>query len=257
MRKLSNFGKIETMLTATINGVSYDIPNQLSEITLAKFLELCRYEKKAPLKMQQIWHSATPEIAENVRKSITSSEYYTAFIPYYAGWLSTLFGVPAEELMAEETDEDGADLVENLYSHLHRAFDRSQLRGADATATQIEHEQIVYHLPDDFMRKSSMGLFTTCGQLQDIAQMSDGNYAFALPKICAVLLNTKKGVYPSEEQQETNAKAFLTLTMEKVWRVDFFLHKRLKNFNLASRIYTATKEAERLSKTFSDSVGTA
>jgi len=85
------------------------------------------------------------------------------------------------------------------------------------------HKGIVYKLPDNLMRNSTLIEFAEAAQYESALKQVTRGDANGLLKMCAVLLRPIEVTEYSDELFESNVKAFETLPLQVAYEVSFFL----------------------------------
>lgn len=85
------------------------------------------------------------------------------------------------------------------------------------------HQGVVYHLPSEHMKKSTLIEFAEAAQYEAALKQAQGGDAEGLLKMCAVLLRPSGIDQYSESVFESNVLAFQTLSLQVAYEVAFFL----------------------------------
>jgi hypothetical protein len=238
----------------TINGEGFEFPTGWQDITLERYmLYLEHIETTMPEKLRDLQQS-TDKNRKDALDAITELCYATEVMPFYARYFCFFTGVPMD--MAQKLK---VELIEKMYQQIERNLARS-LEAVDKVSPTIEHKDELYYLPEKYMQKSTVIEFIETAQFEHYAREVEGNQFKALPKLLCVLLRPKGEVYDSENNP-AREKLFMSLTMDKVWSVCFFLLRLNARFagdsaTFMAVLQTLLQNERALEKYTSNSVGT-
>lgn len=185
-------------------------------LQLAKLHDFIALVEEKELQMDILYqkdYDKAKQEAEQLQNGLTDAEYLAEYLPYKCRYVSHFCGIDAEnELHPQE--------VEVLYNQINANL--SSYPKADNTP--IEHGGVEYTLPAVGMRGAIVGEFLAASQAEVMFEEIANNNLLALPDLLSILLRPK-----GEQFDTTIAKsrvpAFKKMTMDKVWKVYFFLQR--------------------------------
>lgn len=242
------------MITFKALGNTYTYPEDLSEVTLRKFIEYCEYEKKyRPEKLKELSKvkgelADIPESDRLDRKAfekkvslllddINDPNYFEVMISWYARVISFWTGLPYNIIMGEDGGE-GMNL-----KHLELLSEKllilvSRLPEVEYSNV-IEYKGDIWYLGERFMKDATVTTYLESSQLYKIEEAFAGGQWGALAKAVCILLR-KKG----ENYNRTlldREEYFLDLPMTKAHQVSFFFKRQTQLYSTLLSIYTASQ----------------
>ena len=249
------------MVVFEAGGKEYTYPQNWHEVTLQQLIDF--YANVEPTKPQRakrinelqgfisdveqrkVQHSLNYEaeykasVAElkDLEEGLTDAEYLTEYLPYKARYVQHFVeGLDAMQLHPES--------LEALFMQLQSIFSTLP---PEKPAYSIEFEDVIYHLPVVGMRDSTLAEFIAAVKAEEYFKAVAGNDYAALPYIIGILARPKDEPFDIEVSKKRAVEVFSRLTMDKAWKVYFFL-RTLKS-NLLSFMQTfTTMEASAQSK---------
>ena len=228
------------MIQATIKGRAVNIPQGWQDVTLETYIDYLKdVEPKAPAKMQELW-AAKGKKRQAVLESISQKEYALEFIPFFAQYVAFWLELEVSFVMQIDKDE-----METLYFQIEKNLARSY-EELDKEQRTIEHNGTTWHLPEKFMRGSTVIEFIEAAQFEHNASQFIGGQFTALPDIMCVLLRKDGEAYNME--MTSRRAMWLKMTMDKAFVVAFFLLRQSKKFANDLLFYTMLKQTLSQSK---------
>lgn len=246
----------------TIEGDStkYVIPLDLSEVTLKQYINYCNMEKKyLPKEIQELrkLYSDLQEISltdkldrqpvekriEELKEKVDSFEYRVFLLDWYAKVVEFWTSLPYDRIMGLD-DKGGMDIaqLQALYYQLESLL----LPPQEAEYSHIiEHKGDAWYLPSRYMRESTTIEYLEASHFQKLANDLAGNQWGVMGKIMAILVRKKDEKYNPKLVAERE-EFFLGWTMDKVYRVAFFLQKRIEKLATVFQTYTAAQALSKL-----------
>lgn len=233
-------------MSVTVNGAEYLVPLSVSDITLDTHLRVVHAEKDMPAELRLILEADTEGDRRERASKLQKKTYARKVIPYFAGIISTVTGIPKNVLLGDRHHEGApVKLIEDWYWHIMRAYTQFQYNES-RTAFHIGGK--TWTLPKAHMQGSTFGEFAEAAQYEEyVADVAAGNWD-KMPYVMAVLLRPegeKFDPYTFDDIVEERAALMRTLTMDVVYQVSFFLLIRNDRLKIDSLIYMV---AHRLGK---------
>ena len=215
-----------------IQNKEYSYPQGWQDVTLEKWLKSLDIQKPEVLKT--LYRLKTQKEREkHVVEKITPIVYSEKVLPYYMQYVNFWTGVSEAEMMSLKIGQ-----LEQLYKQIETNLNRSTEAATKDTSDTIQHAGRVYYLPTQHLKKGTVSEFIEAAQAEHLAKQLEGNQLKAIPKLLCIFLKTKKDAPYNPKQMEREG-LFMSLTMDKVFKVSFFLLKLNERFLQDSLIYTA------------------
>jgi hypothetical protein len=215
-----------------IKDKEYSFPQSWEDVTLDKWLK--SLEIKKPEKLAKLHSMSDPkQRASFVEKEITPEVYGREIVPYFVKYFCFWSGVSEDIAMQLKMDE-----LETFYTQIETNLNRSVEQYAKTPTDTIEHGGRTYYLPTKHLRKSTVNEFIEAAQAEHHAKQLKGNQLHAIPKLLCIFLKSKKDA-PYDPRQMQREQGFMSMTMDKVFRVSFFLLRLNEKLLQDSLIYTA------------------
>lgn len=220
----------------TETGIEINIPSELKEITLKKYIEFLQLVE--PSKPECLKKIDQAKDEDELKKAIAEiDELVTArqIHPYYIRVICYWSGNNENDLQ----DLDVASLVW-LYQYIIKLLNDLP---EPEYSNVIEVNGEFWYLPERYMTNSTVIEYAESAQFQqNMKDLAAGDW-LAMAKILCVLVRKKDEKYHSSLMKRE--KMFLDWNLFDVWRVGFFLLKRNELLQLSFQAYT---NAQALSK---------
>jgi hypothetical protein len=215
-----------------INDKEYTYPEGWQDVNLSKWLESLEALEK-PDVLQRLHAIADADKRRAfVEEAVTESVYGIEIIPYYLKYFCFWANVPETVALRISVEQ-----LENSYQQIERNLARS-LKGCELYEPEIEFNKQTWYLPKQHLQNSTVNAFIEASQAEHLAKQIKGNQLHALPKLLAIFLKkTPDATY--NPKQLDREPLFLKMTMDKVFKVSFFLSKLNEKLLNDFRIYTA------------------
>jgi hypothetical protein len=244
------------MIKITIDEKEYFAPQDWSEMTLGKFIELCNIP--IPDKLRNLWVASAldPPDDEAYKKAddeIGTEETFKIFPDYFGKVMGCLTDIPQD--IIDRTD--GPLRAEFFNAHLrhfiYSSFARYPVHIVNGKLemydppykTSFVLNDVVYYLPRDLkvygesipLGRERAITFTEASDIEvALRNMAEGA-AERLPMFVAIYCRPEETEY-SEEGTLAREKLFMDLSMEEVWRVFFCIYRQLGKYQNFIREYS-------------------
>lgn len=236
----------------TDNGLKFDYPESLKDITLKQYLgylELIEPTKPQLLKDVETFSlkiDNAKELKDNKGLEIAKKEFedtivqiddiytYQYIFPYYARVVSYFSGLQESVILGKDgTQGMRVDHLTGLYNHLINIFNNLPEVPFDPV---IEVNDELWYLPDQFMTGSTVIEFAEAAQFQaNLSKVENGEWK-ALAKMMCVLVKKKDEQY--SDKLLKREEFFLSWNLFDCWRVAFFFLKRAERLKISLATYT-------------------
>ena len=220
----------------TETGTEINIPSELKEITLKKYIEFLQFvEPTKPECLKKVDKAENEEERDKAIAQIDSLVIARQIHPYYIRVICYW----SENNENDLQDLDVASLVW-LFQYINNLL--NNLPEPEYTNV-IEVNGEFWYLPERYMTDSTVIEYAESAQFQqNMKDLAAGDW-LAMAKILCVLVRKKDEKYHSSLLKRE--KMFLDWNISDVWRVGFFLLKRSELLQLSFQAYT---NAQALSK---------
>lgn len=231
------------MVKIVIGGKEYSYPEGWHDVTLGQYMDALKAYTK-PKALDLLENAETKEKASKILEEQVApnyaeiAEFYKNYCHFWTKIPLELLGtIEGEQVSLTGWDEnktsyDGWKWIEALYIQIRDNFMKSKAQNM-VEVDHIEHNGQKWYLPEKHMKKSTVNGFIEVSQAEHIAKQVEGNQAAALPKMVCILLRKTKGAKYDPRQMQREG-LFMSLTMDKVQKIGFFLCKlnerSLQNF---------------------------
>lgn len=241
-------------------GAKYSFPQDLTEVTLGKFIQYCELEKKyLPLKLQELLQ-LQEELAEIpvtdkldrkpveekinlLFEEVNSPDFQEDLIYWYSRIVSFWTGLKYEVIIGEEGEAGGMNL--NQLKALALKLQELVNTAPEVELTNtIEFKEEIYYLPPNFMKEATVIEYLEASQMYKIQDSLAAGQWSALAKVICILLR-KKGEKYSKDLLKRE-KYFLELPMNKAYQVAFFLLNRIGKLKTVLATYTQALAVKKL-----------
>ena len=221
----------------TETGTEINIPSELKEITLKKYIEFLQFvEPTKPECLKKVDKAENEEEREKAIAEIDSLVIARQIHPYYIRVICYWSGNNENDLQ----DLDVASLVW-LFQYINNLL--NNLPEPEYTNV-IEVNGEFWYLPERYMTDSTVIEYAESAQFQqNMKDLAAGDW-LAMAKILCVLVRKKDEKYHSSLLKRE--KMFLDWNLADVWRVGFFLLKRSELLQLSFQAYTNAQALSRL-----------
>jgi hypothetical protein len=221
----------------TETGTEINIPSELKEITLKKYIEFLQFvEPTKPECLKKVDKAENKEEREKAIAEIDSLVIARQIHPYYIRVICYWSGNNENDLQ----DLDVASLVW-LFQYINNLL--NNLPEPEYTNV-IEVNGEFWYLPERYMTDSTVIEYAESAQFQqNMKDLAAGDW-LAMAKILCVLVRKKDEKYHSSLLKRE--KMFLDWNLSDVWRVGFFLLKRSELLQLSFQAYTNAQALSRL-----------
>ena len=248
------------MIKVTIDEAEFHAPQDWGEITLGKFIQLCKIP--IPEKLREIWIASAGDDDEAYAKAdegIGVEETVKIFPTYFGKVMGCLTDIP--EPVIDRVDGALREQFFNKYlrHYIYSSFTNYPVHIVDGKLEMYapEHKPsfvldgVTYYLPRDlkvYGDSVPLGLekAITFAEASDIElamrNMAEGA-AERLPMFVAIYCRPEETEYTEAGTLEREA-LFMDLSMEEVWRVFFCIYKQLGKYQ--SFIHEYSKRAVEL-----------
>lgn len=215
-----------------IKDKQYSYPQGWQDVTLSRWLKSLDALKKPDVlaKLQGI--TDAEKRREFVEAEITEKVYGLEIIPYFLAYFCFWSNVPEDVALRINVDQ-----LEQFYKQIETNLNRS-LKGCELYHNSIEYNGQTWYLPNQHLQGSTVNEFIEVSQAEHLAKQVQGNQLKALPKLLAIFLKSKPGA-PYNPKQLQREKLFLSMPMDSVFKVSFFLSKLNEKLARDFRTYTA------------------
>lgn len=234
------------MITLTIDEKQYHAPQDWDEMTLGKFVELCKIP--IPEKLRNLWIASASDDDDEYKKAdeaVGTEETVKVFPDYFGKVLGCLTDLPQDVI--DRTD--GALREQFFNAHLrhfiYSSFARYPVHIVNGKLemydppykTSFVLNDVVYYLPRDLkvygdtipLGGERAITFTEASDIEvALRNMAEGA-AERLPMFVAIYCRPEETEY-TEEGTLAREKLFMDLSMEEVWRVFFCIYRQLGKF---------------------------
>lgn len=220
----------------TETGTEINIPSELKEITLKKYIEFLQFvEPTKPECLKKVDKAENEDERDKAISEIDSLVIARQIHPYYIRVICYWSGNNENDLQ----DLDVASLVW-LFQYINNLL--NNLPEPEYTNV-IEVNGEFWYLPERYMTDSTVIEYAESAQFQqNMKDLAAGDW-LAMAKILCVLVRKQGEKYNSSLLKRE--KMFLDWNLADVWRVGFFLLKRSELLQLSFQAYT---NAQALSK---------
>ena len=221
----------------TETGTEVNIPSELKEITLKKYIEFLQFvEPTKPECLKKVDKAENEEERDKAIAEIDSLVIARQIHPYYIRVICYWSGNNENDLQ----DLDVASLVW-LFQYINNLL--NNLPEPEYTNV-IEVNGEFWYLPERYMTDSTVIEYAESAQFQqNMKDLAAGDW-LAMAKILCVLVRKKDEKYHSSLLKRE--KMFLDWNLADVWRVGFFLLKRSELLQLSFQAYTNAQALSRL-----------
>ena len=221
----------------TETGTEINIPSELKEITLKKYIEFLQFvEPTKPECLKKVDKAENEEERDKAIAEIDSLVIARQIHPYYIRVICYWSGNLENDLQ----DLDVASLVW-LFQYINNLL--NNLPEPEYTNV-IEVNGEFWYLPERYMTDSTVIEYAESAQFQqNMKDLAAGDW-LAMAKILCVLVRKKDEKYHSSLLKRE--KMFLDWNLSDVWRVGFFLLKRSELLQLSFQAYTNAQALSRL-----------
>ena len=221
----------------TETGTEINIPSELKEITLKKYIEFLQFvEPTKPECLKKVDKAENEEERDKAIAEIDSLVIARQIHPYYIRVICYWSGNNENDLQ----DLDVASLVW-LFQYINNLL--NNLPEPEYTNV-IEVNGEFWYLPERYMTDSTVIEYAESAQFQqNMKDLAAGDW-LAMAKILCVLVRKKDEKYHSSLLKRE--KMFLDWNLADVWRVGFFLLKRSELLQLSFQAYTNAQALSRL-----------
>lgn len=221
----------------TETGTEINIPSELKEITLKKYIEFLQFvEPTKPECLKKVDKAENEEERDKAITEIDSLVIARQIHPYYIRVICYWSGNNENDLQ----DLDVASLVW-LFQYINNLL--NNLPEPEYTNV-IEVNGEFWYLPERYMTDSTVIEYAESAQFQqNMKDLAAGDW-LAMAKILCVLVRKQGEKYHSSLLKRE--KMFLDWNLSDVWRVGFFLLKRSELLQLSFQAYTNAQALSRL-----------
>jgi hypothetical protein len=221
----------------TETGIEINIPSELKEITLKKYIEFLQFvEPTKPECLKKVDKAENEEERDKAIAEIDSLVIARQIHPYYIRVICYWSGNKENDLQ----DLDVASLVW-LFQYINNLL--NNLPEPEYTNV-IEVNGEFWYLPERYMTDSTVIEYAESAQFQqNMKDLAAGDW-LAMAKILCVLVRKKDEKYHSSLMKRE--KMFLDWNLADVWRVGFFLLKRNELLQLSFQAYTNARALSKL-----------
>jgi hypothetical protein len=221
----------------TETGTEINIPSELKEITLKKYIEFLQFvEPTKPECLKKVDKAENEEERDKAISEIDSLVIARQIHPYYIRVICYWSGNLENDLQ----DLDVASLVW-LFQYINNLLNNLP---EPEYANVIEVNGEFWYLPERYMTDSTVIEYAESAQFQqNMKDLAAGDW-LAMAKILCVLVRKQGEKYHSSLLKRE--KMFLDWNLADVWRVGFFLLKRSELLQLSFQAYTNAQALSRL-----------
>lgn len=227
------------LFTIKETGKQYSLPKDFTDITLEKYLDFV--SKQAEL--------LGPKIADAMQSE--GGNPYLAFTQLSRNETNELY----QRLLGYWSDMDKATFMQLGYKECMKLADTVmnysmpiEITPRDTVSETIEHEGVTYNIVSYDLSDLTMGDIAEISRAQKAAEdMAKG--ANTLPDLLAILLREDITEVLDAKKIAAKRAKFMTMTMDKVFGIAFFLAQNSQNYLPLFRIYLKTMVREQLTKT--------
>jgi len=248
------------MITFKALGDKYSFPQDLTEVTLGKFIEYCELEKKyLPLQLQELLQlqeelAEIPETDKLDRRpveekidllfeEVNSVDFQEVLIHWYSRIVSFWTGLKYELIIGEEGAEGGMDIAQ-LKALAIKLQELVNNPPEVEYSNVIEFKEELYYLPVDNMKEATVIEYLEASQMYKIQEHLAAGQWSALAKVICILLRKKDEKY--NKKLLKREKYFLDLPMNKAYQVAFFLLNRIGKLKTLLATYTQAQALKKL-----------
>lgn len=241
-------------------GAKYSFPQDLTEVTLGKFIQYCELEKKyLPLQLKDLLQlqeelAAIPETDKLDRKpvedkiallfeEVNSPDFQEQLIYWYSRIVSFWTGLKYEVIIGEEGEAGGMNL-EQLKALALKLQELVNTAPEVELTNVIEFKEELYYLPANFMKESTVIEYLEASQMYKLQEEFSSGQWSALAKVICILLR-KKGEKYSKDLLKRE-KYFLDIPMDKAYQVAFFFLNRIEKLKTVLTTYTQAQAVKKL-----------
>lgn len=249
------------MITLTIDEKEYHAPQDWGEITLGKFIQLCKIPIPEKLRNRWIASATDPpddEAYDKAEAAIGHEELIKIFPTYFGKVIGCLTDIPQEVIDRVDGTLREQFFNTHLRHYIYSIFARYPVHMVDGKLEMYSPEyktsfmlnDVVYYLPRDlkvYGETIPLGYekaitFTEASDIEvALRNMAEGA-AERLPMFVAVYCRPEQTEYTEEGTLERE-KLFLDLPMEEVWRVFFCIYRQLGKYQNFIQEYSKRVEA--------------
>lgn len=237
-------------VTFNIADKEYSYPEGYQDCTLQKYMQsLDAYTK--PKELEELESQKTDDgvnkvFAEKITPNYSKiAAFYLDFVSFWTGLSKETLGAIEGKTITfngwgeeEKKRMQGWQWIESLYIQIRNNFARSLKDIEKTTSEVIEHKGRKYYLPTKHLKKATVLDFIEATQAEHIAKTVQKDQRKAIPKILCILLRAFKDA-PFHPQQMLREGLFMSMTMDNVYRVSFFLSKLNESYAIDSLICSA------------------
>jgi hypothetical protein len=234
------------MITLTIDEQQFHAPQDWDEITLGKFIELCKIP--IPEKLRNLWIASASDDDEAYEKAdsvIGVVETSKIFPDYFGKVLGCLTDIPQDIIDRVDGPLREQFFNAHLRHFIYSSFARYPVHIVNGKLemydppykTSFVLNDVVYYLPRDLkvygetipLGRERAITFTEASDIEvALRNMAEGA-AERLPMFIAIYCRPEETEY-TEEGTLAREKLFLDLPMEEVWRVFFCIYRQLGKY---------------------------
>ena len=233
----------------SIKSKQYEYPEGYQDVTLKRFITSIKEIGEMPNVLKQYYAAKDKEELKEARLQIFKDgqkAYKFELMPYFIKYVSFWCRLPMTVLgtaksyhvkLAGIEVRDNYQWIETLYEQIYTNLNRS-LEASTVLVPSIEHNKQTWFLPSKHMSKSTVNEFIELSQYEHNAKQLGQNQFEVLPEMLCILLKKSPNA-PYNPKQLERKPLFMSLTMDKVFKVSFFLLNLNRKLLENSLIYTA------------------
>ena len=207
----------------------YSYPEGWQDVKLSKWVQSLEQLKKPEVLTKfhaiQDANKRQAYAAECITDIVYKTEIFPYFVDFFCFW---------SDCPREEAGKLKKAVFEQYYQQLESNFNRS-MKLAEKHQPTIEHKGTTWHLPKQHLQGDTVNTFIEASQLEFLTAQVKGSQLSAIPKLlCLFLRKEGEGYRPELMQREP---LFMSLPMDKVFNVSFFLLKLNEKYLQNSLIY--------------------
>ncbi len=227
------------LFTIKETGKQYALPKDFSDITLEKYLDFV--SKQTEL--------LGPKIADAMQSE--GGNPYLAFTQLSRNETNELY----QRLLGYWSDMDKATFMQLSYKECMKLADvvmnysmPIEITPRDTVSETIEHEGTAYNIVSYDLSDLTMGDIAEISRAQKAAEslLSGAN---TLPDLLAILLREDITEVLDAKKIAAKRAKFMSMTMDKVFNIAFFLAQNSESYLPLFRIFLKTMVREQLTKT--------
>lgn len=230
------------MVSFQIDGKGYHSPNW-KDVPLSKFIAFLEqtkaqqpefmddfliFEEGEEIELEKRWN----ELEKDQR--IEALEYFSIEIAFWCN-------APRDIVIKNITPEDAlAGWVALQYQYNPNTFE------VDEDFKKFKFKRTTYVLPDKHLRGTTIGEYADAANFQTLAeQLKNGRWT-SIADVMAVICRPEGQAYNFEKHHANRAKLFMSLPMDIVINVAFFLHRQNVTSTDTLAIYFLQQAKDRL-----------